>query len=202
MPQYHEYTPGLPDKPRRFDYYFGPHRFLFETNSGVFSPDGVDEHTNVLLHALPPLKPGSSLLDLGCGWGVVGIVLAKTYGVQVTASDVNPRAVEMCRRNGELNSIELNSIQSHAFTNLPDRYDTILLNPPIHAGKDVLEALYEGAYEHLNPGGKFGIVLLDKHGAQSTLKHLTQMFSNGETLYRKKQLNVYLFKKADSEAEA
>lgn len=167
-----------------FVYYFKDSKFTFTSNSGMFSPGHTDYASGLLMQMLPQLS--GSLLDLGCGWGVIGIVLGKYYNLDVTMADINGRALECAKNNCKQNNFEAEIIKSDCFENIDKSFDTITLNPPIHAGKNVIFDMYDGAYAHLNTGGKFYIVIQKKHGAQSSIQKLNDLFSNCEILYKKK----------------
>ena len=171
------------------EYYFKENKFTFTTDAGLFSKDHIDPATEILLNAIPPLS--GSLLDLGCGYGVIGIVLAKSYRLKLTQADVNGAAVALTVKNAKANGVVTQAVQSDCFESIPDTFDTITLNPPIHAGKAVTYRMYEDSITHLNPGGKFYIVTLKKHGAESTEAKLESVYGNCETIYKKK--GVYVF---------
>ena len=170
------------------DYTFGGKVFRFATHAGVFSKDHVDPATDVLLNAIPPLR--GRLLDLGCGYGVIGIVLARAYGVKVTQCDVNAAAVALTRRNCERNGVESDVLVSDCFGGVSGVFDCITLNPPIHAGKAVTYAMYEAAPAYLSPGGVLYVVTLKKHGAESTITKLTEVFGVCEVIHKKKGVYV------------
>jgi len=169
---------------KKIRYEFAGRRFAFTTNAGLFSKDHVDHATDILLNAIPPLS--GSLLDLGCGYGCIGIVLAKTYSLQLTQVDINQHALDFTRLNLVENNVEATLIKSNCYDNISGTFDTIIINPPIHAGKAVTYAMYDGAPRHLNGGGKLYIVTLKKHGAESTQKKLMETFGNCDIIYKKK----------------
>ena len=158
--------------------------FKFLANNGLFSCDKVDAASILLLENIPALT--GRLLDLGCGYGTLGIVLAKKNQVNLTMSDTNRIAVEYAARNAALNQVEAECVHSDGFENLSGRYDHIVLNPPIHAGKEVIYRLYAGAAAHLVPSGALYLVIQKKHGAESTLKVLREIFKECKTLYKRK----------------
>lgn len=167
-----------------FSYYFGAEKFTFTSNSGMFSPGHVDGASDLFLHTLPRLS--GSFLDLGCGYGVIGIVVGRLYPVQVTLADINGRALDCARINCASNHIQAEIVKSDCFDAISRQFDVIALNPPIHAGKAVVYRMYQQAKEHLNPGGKFFVVIQKKHGAESTIERLTEIFGGCQALYRKK----------------
>ena len=180
--------PSLAHAPRAFTYYFKDQVLRLQSDSGVFSHGHVDPATAMLLKNIPALR--GSVLDLGCGCGVMGIALAKAYNLQATLADVNPRALACAELNCRENGVQAQIIQSDCFENIPGSFDTIVLNPPIHAGKEIVWRMFDGAKEHLNPGGGFYTVMLDKHGAAGASARLAGIFESCETLYRKKGLRV------------
>jgi len=171
-------------KPRHFQYQFKSSIYTFTTDTGVFSVGKMDMATDVLLNHIPPLT--GSLLDMGCGYGCIGIILAKEYGLELTQADINPRAVRLTLENSAQNGVISQVVQSNQFSQIQGLFDTVVINPPIHAGKDVVFGMYEGAYQHLKPGGKLYIVIFKKHGAESSIHYLTKSFGNCHVIYKKK----------------
>lgn len=172
-------------------------KFEFITDAGVFSKDGVDKATDILLENLPELS--GKVLDLGCGYGCVGIVAAKIYGknVEVFMSDVNGRALELAKTNAERNGVKAEVINSDGFENIPQNFDFIIANPPVHAGKAVIYKMYLEAFGHLEPGGSFFLVIQKKHGALTHQKKLSEIYGgqNCRVPYSKKGYFVFEFTK-------
>ncbi|MCL1842299.1 MAG: methyltransferase [Defluviitaleaceae bacterium] len=160
------------------------HKLRFLTNNGLFSCDKPDEVSLTLVKNMPPIE--GDLLDLGCGYGLIGVVLAKINPITLTQSDINGIAADYARKNACLNGISANVICSNGFENIPQKFDAITLNPPIHAGKVAVYRLYEDAAKHLKPGGSFFVVIQKKHGAESTLKKLCEIFHTCKVIYKKK----------------
>ena len=179
------------------EYIFKFTGFKFITDTGVFAKSGVDGATHILLGNLPEISAGARVLDIGCGYGAAGVILNKIYGADVIMSDVNERALDLARRNLELNSAFASVIKSDGFDNITGRFDYIILNPPIHAGKPVIYKIYEDAIKYLNPGGAFELVIRKKHGASSHLQKLKEIFGdeNLSVLYNKKGVCVFECKK-------
>ncbi len=175
----------LEDREETFTYYLGATKVRLTSNTGMFSPGHVDAATDLLLRELPPLS--GTFLDLGCGYGVIGTALGKANPeLAVTMADVNERALRYAKGNGEANGVAAKTICSDCFESIEGAFDSITLNPPIHAGKEVIFAMYEGSLAHLNQGGSLYIVMQKKHGAESSLKKLKELFGEVETLYKKK----------------
>jgi len=159
-------------------------KLKFLVNNGLFSCDKTDDASITLLKNIPPLE--GSLLDLGCGYGVLGITLAKKYNLVLTMTDINRIALDYAKKNAKLNQISATLIHSDSFGNITDMFNNIVLNPPIHAGKDIMYRMYEESAQHLTPGGSLYIVIHKKHGAESTIKKLEEIFAYVNVLYKKK----------------
>ena len=118
----------------------------------------IDFGSQVLLSALD-LEAGKTLLDVGCGYGPLGISLAKVQGVKVTMIDINSRAIDLARQNAQRNKVEATIFQSNIYENVTGSFDYIISNPPIRAGKKVVHQVIEEAYDYLNQGGNLTIVI-------------------------------------------
>ncbi|MCR4425320.1 MAG: methyltransferase [Firmicutes bacterium] len=179
----HYFTPGPTSRhdPRRIHYRYRGADLVFLTDAGVFSRNKIDRGTDLLLEAVH-VAAGESFLDLGCGYGVVGIAVAATNPeVSVTMVDVNERACELARVNARLNLVPGVSVVCGdglgVFGDL--KFDCIATNPPIRAGKTVVHRLITEARDHLNPGGRFYLVVRTKQGARSVRAFVEASF--GET---------------------
>ena len=162
-------------------------KLVFETDAGVFAKGGLDYGSRLLLETLPELS--GDVLDLGCGWGAIGIVLAKgNPALQVLQLDINERAVALTKKNMALNGINnAQALQSDGFAEIAGRmFRAVVCNPPIRAGKAVMYGLFDAAREHLLPGGSLYLVMRRQHGAESALRHLLEGYGNGEVLARSK----------------
>lgn len=150
----------------------------FITDAGVFSKRGIDFGSKLLIESME-LSKHSKVLDVGCGYGPIGLFAASyMQGSSVTLIDINERAIELARQNAAINQLKhVTVLQSNLFEQLGSEcYTTILTNPPIRAGKQVVHSIYEQAYEYLEPGGELWIVIQKKQGAPSTLKKLEQLY--------------------------
>ena len=193
MNHYFKSNENLKHSKTETEYIYKSERFNFVTDAGVFSKTGVDYATDILLGQLPELS--GEVLDLGCGFGCVGVVLAKIYGgkISVTMSDINARAVGLAAENAEKNGVRAAAVISDGFAHIPESFDAIILNPPIHAGKQAVYKIYLEARAHLKQGGRFFIVIQKKHGAASHRQKLGEIFGPGNVtvLYSKK--GVFIF---------
>jgi 16S rRNA (guanine1207-N2)-methyltransferase len=134
--------------------------YTFETRAGVFSWDGVDPGTRLLL-AHAAMRPGERVLDLGCGFGVLGIVASRITGSRTTLVDVDALAIGCARRNVAINAVSGASVvPSDGFCGLPgSRFDLVLSNPPTHQGARVALAFAAGSAAHLSPSGRLCVVV-------------------------------------------
>jgi 16S rRNA (guanine1207-N2)-methyltransferase len=164
------------------------------TDNGVFSKNNVDEGSYAFLKVLLPLDLGNRILDLGCGYGTIGLALAKAHEeARITLADVNPRAVALCERNaGLLNlSPRVTILQSDIYEKIEGPYDSIVVNPPIRAGKKVTYRMYEEAKQYLIDGGSLYIVIRKAQGAESASKYIETIFGNVTLLKREKGYYIY-----------
>jgi 16S rRNA (guanine1207-N2)-methyltransferase len=161
--------------------------FSFLTCNGLFSYEKVDGASILLLEVLQASQPFSGkILDLGCGYGLLGIVLAKIHALTVTLSDTNKTACLYAEKNVKRNFIQAEVLHSNGFAAIDKHFDHIVCNPPIHAGKDVVYRLYEESAAFLLPGGALYIVIQKKHGAETTLVFLSKIFDDVKILHKRK----------------
>jgi 16S rRNA (guanine1207-N2)-methyltransferase len=184
MKQYFTENPLLLTDERVLELEIFDIRFKFLSNNGLFSCDKIDDASITLLKNMPPIE--GTLLDLGCGYGTLGIVLAKKYGAELTMSDINRIALSYAVKNATLNRVRAASVYSNSFENITSSFNNIVLNPPIHAGKETLYRMYEESALHLKQNGALYIVIQKKHGAESTIKKLKEIFLRVNIIYKKK----------------
>lgn len=167
--------------------------YLFTTDAGVFSKGEVDLGSRILIDALD-LPEGAVVLDLGCGYGPIGMAAADLVGPtgRVYLVDVNERAVELARRNLEQNGITNAQVfLSNGLDALEGvTFDWVLSNPPIRAGKKVFYPLLAEAFAALNPGGCLVVVIRTKQGAKSLENYLADLAGNCSTIAKKSGFRV------------
>ena len=181
---YYSHTPVSAHHERLIETKLLGHEMRFNTDSGVFSRDDVDPGSRLLIESAGPLS--GRVLDLGCGWGPVGLSLAlENPKADFLMADVNERAVELTERNRRLNGV-LNArvIESDAFESIEGQFEHILTNPPIRAGKAVIYGMFDESFSRLTPGGDLTIVIRKQQGAPSAKKHLEETFGNAEIIAR------------------
>ncbi len=201
--QYFTKNPETEKEIYKYDWNIGRERFYFYTSNSVFSKNGMDFGSMLLVETVVRENEGfeGSILDLGCGYGPMGISIAKFLEKsKVSMSDINERALEFCTMNAKENKIQdrVEIINSSMFDNIQGKYGIIVTNPPIRAGKDVVFAFYEGAYEHLIQGGSLYVVIQKKQGAPSTKTKLESLFGNCETADKKSGYFIFKSVKATS----
>ena len=166
-------------------------RMKFLTDAGVFSKKMIDFGSQVLLSCLS-FQQGEAVLDVGCGYGPLGLSLVKAQGVHATMVDVNTRALDLVQKNAALNQVEAKIFQSNVYDEVEGCFDHIISNPPIRAGKKVVHEVLSGSFDHLNPGGDLTIVIQKKQGAPSAKAKMEEIFGNCEIL--KKDKGYYILR--------
>ena len=162
--------------------------FKFKTDNGVFSKDFLDFASKLLLEKMDfeGLLDGA-ILDVGCGYGPIGIYASYITKKDVVMLDINPRALALSKENILLNNVSAEVIESDCLDGVIDRkFACVITNPPIHAGKEVIYKIYSQSYDVLVKGGSLWIVIQEKHGAPSTIKKLKTIFPVVEVFYKKK----------------
>ena len=188
MPHYYTNNVNLESNETKITFRFREHELTFIGDIGVFSKERVDYGSRALLDAMDVNENQKSLLDVGCGYGTLGVSLAKEYPwLSVEMVDVNERAVLLTRKAIEANNISnANAYESFVYENVKGSYDVIISNPPIRAGKKVVFEILEKAYEHLNINGELVIVIQKKQGAPSAKAKMEEVFGNCEIISRDK----------------
>lgn len=180
---YYTATPNTPYEEYTFDYKLDDTTFKFTSASGVFSKHQVDYGSQVLIKAILDNEDNpSNILDIGCGYGVIGVVLSTIFNCDVLMCDINTRAIELANKNAK--SPKAKAIQSNGFENIKGFFDIIATNPPIRAGKEIYYNWFKQALEHLHDQGNFYCVIRKKQGAPSAKKLLIEIFGNCNVVKR------------------
>lgn len=177
----------LPSRRREITYFFQGREYTFTTDDGVFSKSEVDFGTHTLLKAIAEEEPlHGSVLDLGCGYGVIGIVLKGTQpDLDVTACDVNPRALELTVLNSQKNDTPVTAVESDGLSGLGTAvFSAIITNPPIRAGKQTIYRMFEEAHAHLADDGVFYAVIRRNQGAESAMNKLAELYGSCDLIDR------------------
>lgn len=188
MSHYYQNDPQLDHNLKMIDVHQKSTSFRFYTDRGVFSKDRLDYGTKVLVDAINLEENVKHIVDMGCGYGAIGIMMATWYpNAIVSMIDVNERAVELSQKNAILNGVSNVNIQtSFLFEAFEKNVDVIITNPPIRAGKQTVFRLYEQAHRHLNENGVFYVVIQKKQGAPSTMEKLQSLFNKVEVISKDK----------------
>lgn len=176
--QYFENNKDLISEPKEITYYYRGKTINLTSDNGVFSKDSVDFGSSLMLKSITEFDK-KTILDVGCGYGVIGITLAIfNPEATVTMVDVNLRALELSRSNALKNGVNNVVIkESFAYQNIDGKFDMIVTNPPIRAGKAVVHEILEGSFEHLNDDGVLYVVIQKKQGAESAVKKLQTLYT-------------------------
>ncbi|EPR94345.1 16S rRNA methyltransferase [Streptococcus mitis 18/56] len=166
-------------------------KMTFLTDAGVFSKKMVDFGSQLLLKCLE-VDEGETVLDVGCGYGPLGLSLAKAYGVQATMVDINNRALDLARQNAERNKVEATIFQSNIYEQVEGTFEHVISNPPIRAGKQVVHEIIEKSKDFLEIGGDLTIVIQKKQGAPSAKSKMEDVFGNCEIV--KKDKGYYILR--------
>ncbi|MBP3920848.1 MAG: class I SAM-dependent methyltransferase [Bacilli bacterium] len=146
------------------------HEFTFITDNGVFSKRGLDFGTRTILESISDIS--GDVLDLGCGYGPIGIYVKKVFDADVDAVDVNLRAISLTKKNSIENNVIINVFESDMYSNVNKKYDHIITNPPIRVGKKILYDILFKAKEYLKDNGKLWLVINKNQGAKTLVRDL------------------------------
>ena len=198
MSHYYDPAPTSASKERLISFEVCGTKISLYTDNGVFSKSRVDEGSLLLLKNVIPLHLSGRILDLGAGYGTLGLSIAYTsLEAKVDLADVNTRALSLCEKNAKLLKVDqrVTCLQSDIYSNIEGPYDSIVVNPPIRAGKKVTYQMYEGAKQHLSDGGSLYLVIRKAQGAESASKYIKELFGNVNLLDRKKGYLIYQARK-------
>ncbi|REJ07058.1 class I SAM-dependent methyltransferase [Halobacillus trueperi] len=176
------------------------HVFAFTTDHAVFSKKEVDFGSRLLIETFQEPGVQGDILDLGCGYGPIGLSLAKAHeGRHVFMVDVNERALGLAEKNAADNEVANITIrESDRLQGIEDqKFAAILTNPPIRAGKQVVHTMFEEAKEALLVEGELWVVIQKKQGAPSAKKKLEELFGNAEVMEKQKGYYILKAKKFD-----
>lgn len=189
--QYFESNPASAHDIRSVPVNYQGVAFAFLTDAGVFSRDGLDEGTRLMLDNVMDRLSGR-VLDLGCGWGPVGTIASRLKPeTQVVMTDINERAVELAAKNVTANRGKAQVLSGNGFEKVTGLFDWVLFNPPIRAGKQAIYQLFKDAGQHLTPEGKLVIVIRKQQGALSARDYLQTLYEQVDLLERKKGYHVF-----------
>jgi 16S rRNA (guanine1207-N2)-methyltransferase len=191
MDQYFTNNDSLKSEYKEIICWCGTQPLSFITDRGVFSRNEIDDASLFLVRNVSQLS--GRVLDLGCGYGFIGVYCAVRFpDISLTMCDVNRRAADLARNNMERNGVSGTVVVSDGFESIPEDqlFDFILFNPPIHAGRDIINQLFQESIQRLERNGSLYTVMRKKHGAMSSLEYLRSL---ADTRIVDKQKDVFLF---------
>ena len=194
MSHYFQDDPNLASNLKKISFEVNGLTMNLLTDNGVFSKSKVDEGSLAFLKVILPLDLGNNILDLGCGYGTIGLTLAVAKKeARITLADVNTRALALCKRSADAYNLgqRVTILQSDIYEKIEGKYDSIVINPPIRAGKVVTYRMYEEAKQYLIDGGSLLIVIRKAQGAESAAKYIESLFGNIKLLDRHKGYHIY-----------
>ena len=189
MSYYFDENPNSESNIKEIKFSLYGQNYAYFTDNGVFSKSKIDEGTYIFLKVLLPLHLTGRILDLGCGYGPIGLTIAlNEKQARVDLADINSRALALASRSGE--RLNLNDrvtfLHSDIFEKIEGPYDSIVVNPPIRAGKVVTYRMYLESKQYLIDGGSLYVVIRRKQGAESALKYIETVFDNVSVLHKEK----------------
>ncbi len=162
------------------------------SGSGVFSKKKLDRGTELLIKSMK-IKDGWRVLDLGCGIGIIGLVVKKhNPSTEVVLSDVNERAVMLTKKNLRLHHVEADAKVSDGFEKIDEEFDTILFNPPQVAGRAMCFKLIEETHNHLKKDGFLQLVARHNKGGKALSEKMKETFGNVKDTAKGSGYRVYL----------
>lgn len=178
MEHYFTNNPYLKSEIKTISYKKEDQQFSFKSDNGVFSKDKIDYGSSFLIDTFikqkePNIHEG---LDVGCGYGLIGITLSKLLNIPFDMIDINKRAIHLCEKNIKENKVNCRVFESNSYENIQKKYDLIITNPPIRAGKKVLEDILINAKNYLNFDGLLYFVMRRDHGVKSMQKTLEDYY--------------------------
>lgn len=178
MSQYFDNDNNIKHNKKIIEFYFNDKKYNLYSDNGVFSKDKFDYGTRLLLDSIDISKLSGNVLDLGCGIGVVGIILGTiNENINIDMIDINDRAISLVRDNLTLNKVKANVFSSDVYSNVNKKYDYIITNTPIRAGKEVVRKFLLGGYDYLNDNGILYFVMRKDHGVKSMIKELENKYN-------------------------
>ena len=177
MAHYFENDENIKTKESKKEVIIGGRRYQFITDNGVFSKKGLDFGTRTLLESLDLSKIDGNVLDIGCGYGPIGIYVASNTKANVHMIDINKRSLGLAVKNAELNKANVFIYESNAYENITEKFDYIISNPPIRVGKKILYSILFDAKKYLKTNGELWIVIHKDQGAKSVMKDLEKEYT-------------------------
>lgn len=198
MSHYFENDKNLKSEIRELSYKYNSSFFIFYSDNGVFSKNNIDYGSKLLIETY--LKENDinekRVLDVGCGYGFLGIMVSRVTDSYVEMIDINKRAVHLTNMNiKRYKDFKGKTYVSNVYENVEGKYDIIITNPPIRIGKEKLLEILIGAFDHLEDNGLLYYVIRKDQGALSIKKILEENSINVEIINKDKGYFIYRAKK-------
>ena len=177
MAHYFTNDDNLKSEFRTITYKHGDELTNFTSDLGVFSKDKIDYGSNLLIDTYFKLgRKNINLLDVGCGYGVIGIILSKYMGTSSTLIDINKRAVHLANINIKKIGVDAKAFESNIYESVSGVFDVIITNPPIRAGKQTVLTILLEASKYLSENGELWFVIRKDQGAKSIIEKLKNTY--------------------------
>ena len=191
MDHYFTNNENLKSEVKVIKYHYNSSSYEFLTDNGVFSKSKIDYGSKLLVETyLKHSKKLTSFLDVGCGYGFISIVLSKELNVAGLGIDINKRALKLASKNAQQNQASVSFKESNIYENVANKYDLIITNPPIRAGKKVVLEILSKAQNYLQKGGEIWAVIRKDQGAKSIINELNSFY---EIEIKEKSKGFYVF---------
>ena len=191
MAHYYDENPSGPLREEKIIVRLFNKELPFFSASGLFSKSHLDHATRLLIEK-SDLSQAKDVLDLGCGWGVVGVVLKiQNKQFNMTCSDVNSRALTYTMKNAKKHKVDINVVRSNVFEKIDQEFDTILTNPPYVAGRAICFQFIEDSYKHLKKDGSLQLVARHTKGGKVLSEKMEAVFGNVESLAKQSGFRIY-----------
>lgn len=179
MNQYFTNNDNIKSERRIIKYNYDSISLSFISDNGVFSKDRIDYGSRLLVDTYIKYnkdKKINNFLDVGCGYGFISILLSKILNVNGVGGDVNKRALKLADENAKLNKVDIKFIESNCYENIDGRYELIITNPPIRAGKSVVLNILRGASDYMSDVGELWFVIRKDQGAKSVINEISSLY--------------------------
>ncbi|SEU00669.1 16S rRNA (guanine1207-N2)-methyltransferase [Salinibacillus kushneri] len=192
---YYSKEPSSKSNPATWSFTLRNKTLTFTSDIGVFSKNEVDFGSRVLIETFDEPEIEGDFLDVGCGYGPIGLSLAASFQDRhIFMIDINKRAVDLAVQNANQNNISnVTILSSDLFEKVnQQQFAAIITNPPIRAGKKVVHSILQNSFHYLREGGALWVVIQKKQGAPSAKKKLEEIFQQVSIV--KKEKGYYILK--------
>ena len=177
MGQYFTNDESLKSEYRNLIYKYNDYEFNFTSDLGVFSKDRIDFASKLLVESYFKVgRKNVKVLDVGCGYGFIGVAISKIMDSKVDMIDVNKRAIHLSNINIKNMNVNAKAFLSNVYVDVNDKYDVIISNPPIRAGKSIYMNIIMNAKDYLEDDGEFYFVMNKDHGVKTVIDKIKSVY--------------------------